>query len=211
MRDRPASGGSQSTERHSPAAPSTNTQITERNCSVTQFWFSSLSLYNAFECDWAIITIRSQRKNDQVAFYAVKTPIYLINKSILSLLITTKLSSHLYANKGVSHLHNGIHFILAVPVWLIHVRQTCLYVLWGLVHSWWQWHMIYRSEMYNYISRYVHAELYEYIYIYMTICISIYIRLVNLYGSLRTWNLSLLPGMPSGPSGAWSLQPEVEM
>lgn len=45
---------------------------------------------------------------------------------------------------------------------------------------------IYISEMYNYISRYVHAELYDYIYIYMTIVISIYIRLVNLYGSLRT-------------------------
>lgn len=64
---------------------------------------------------------------------------------------------------------------------------------------------------YRYISRYVHAEAYDYIYIYMTVFISIHIRLVNLCGSLRIWNLSLLPGMPSGPSGVWSLQPEVEM
>lgn len=170
MRDRPASGGSQSTEHHSPAAPSTYTNYRpELFCN----WFSSLSLYEAFECDWAIITIWSQRKNDQVAFHAAKTPIYMINKSILSLLITAKLSSHPYPNKSVSHLHDGIHFILAIPVWLIHVRQACLYVLWGLVHSWWQWDMIYISELYNYISRCVQLRcmtklyLHDYSYIYL--------------------------------------------
>lgn len=42
------------------------------------------------------------------------------------------------SHKSVSDLHNGIHFIFPVPLWLIHVSQTRLQVLGGLVHGWGQ-------------------------------------------------------------------------
>lgn len=37
----------------------------------------------------------------------------------------------------VSDLHDGIHFVLAIPFWLVHVGQTRLDVLGGLMHGWW--------------------------------------------------------------------------
>lgn len=79
-------------------------------------------------------THRAWAASGSGACCAASTLVYVINKSGI---ITPAPSI-----KRVPHLHNGIHFILAVPVWLIHVRQACLYVLGGFVHSWWQQHMV---------------------------------------------------------------------
>lgn len=117
--------------------------------------------------------------------------------------------------KSVPDLRNGIHFVLAIPVWLIHVSQTRLHVLGGLVHGWWQTHIVYISGtsedicklrcMFVHVCSCVHMcfLLHESVsvFVYTAMWISL---------SLCVWHLSLLPGMPWGPSAVCCLQPRGE-